>query len=205
MPRNIFSALLLTTLLAGCAGQKESRLLAGQTAGLLNDYRREVDQFAQHQSTMNADNDARVRTFEDLRTRRQADTDRRIASLKAIKDERALALYQLHSATTLDQIQRDSAALKTLQPVPPSAKAIFDAAPVQALVKQLKAYQETPSIRERISGADDYYEALQTAYAASLETASANTDKAKESAAKLDNDTTKALATVAKSPTPPTN
>jgi hypothetical protein len=88
----------------------------------------------------------------------------------------------------VDQIASGSVALQSLRPTAPSAKVAFDAAAVQAVVKQLKALEKAPSFLEQVAAAKAYYADLQSAYQASIRDAASQTEMAKSTAGDTDKD-----------------
>jgi hypothetical protein len=176
--------------LAACAGETESRHLSGQTAAVLNDYRRAMDDFAAGQTALNAQNDNRVLAMEGGSARARAYSAVRLAAFKTAGDSKALALYTSLTARPIDDIIKSSAILGSLNPPPASTTVSFDGTAVNAVVKQLTALGKEPDLAGRVQALLKYRQEMQDAYQETLDDAAKKSGEADSEAKKTDGEVT---------------
>jgi hypothetical protein len=164
--------LSVATFLSGCAAETQSRRVAGSSAAMLNDYRREVDRFAAGQTALNADIDRRVRSLNAVTARLRSDNHERIGALRAIDDKHAIILVDQFSGP-LDDSSAGSRVLEDMKPRSPAESVKFDASKVQNVVKQLNNLNERPNLLARIEAIDAYWASLREAYEKSIADAAA--------------------------------
>lgn len=158
----------LAFIASGCAGAMQSQKVAVNSAALLNDYRREVDQFAVGQNALNADIDRRIRALDAITARLRADNDQRIGAISASDDKRASTLIQSFANPPFNDVVAQSRVLEGLEPVAASSSVRFDSSKIQALVRQLNSISQEPKFVERLEGIYSYWTSLREAYEASI-------------------------------------
>jgi len=172
-------------LLSGCAAQRTAGDIAGASASILNDYRKELGSFADRQNALNADNARRLRDLNELTAERDARIRERILALRLSGDKAALDLYELLAAPPASDILADSSVLKGLRPSEASPKIEANSGKTEAIVKQLKALQKSKPLVARIVGLAQYRDQLSEAYRKSLADAKAKSEAAQAASGEL--------------------
>jgi len=174
---------LIIFLLAGCAGQESMRRLAGSSATVLNEYRRELKGFADRQTALNADVDRGVRDFGELQSMRDAAVEQRLFALRVAGDKPALDTYALLTAQSAADLLAQSSLLRPAQPAPASPSIAFDASAAERVTRQLNELRQPRSFWDQLLRGVAYRTELQATYRASLESATRRTEAASEETA----------------------
>lgn len=173
-------------LLAGCAGQGELRRLAGDSAALLNDYRREMAAFAERQTTLNADIQRRAQHYAEDRELVEGATRQQLLALDVAGDKPALDAYRLVASVSADDILAQTPLLRSAAPTASAPAVTFDTASVERVTRQLNALRQSPSYWQRVTRIIAYRDELREAYERSLGQASDEASRAVQSAAVAD-------------------
>jgi len=165
-------------LLGGCAGRQEMRTLAGDSATVLNDYRRELTGFAERQTAMNTDNQRRVQHFSETREMSEGFVRQRLLALEIAGDKGALEAYRLLTSSGAADLIAQSPLLTVPEgpALPPAVK--FDASGVEKLTGQLNALRKPPTFWEQVRRVVAYRDELRDAYEATLSEAADVADDA---------------------------
>jgi hypothetical protein len=166
-PLHLLSAVLPLVVLTGCAAPG-LRELAGAEASSLNTYRTSLQEFANQQSQLNADNDQRLRRLAELRARNDAYVAERLTALAVNADKSASEIYGLVTAHSASDITTNSVALHAAQPTASSPVAAYDATQVTAVVKELTTLSTPPSRWTQLAGDIAYAKSVKDAYQTSL-------------------------------------
>lgn len=158
----------LLIVLAACAGELEMRQVAGQSNAILSTYRTSVREFAAGQNGLNAANESRLVQLAKMRAMRQAEIDARVASWRLSGDKRALERFAVLGEASAEQVLANAGD-------PPSPVAVpqltYDAAAVDAIIKQLVTLQKPVTTQQRLEDLLAYGGALRTAYKEAIEKA----------------------------------
>lgn len=169
---------MVAALLAGCAGQTEMRKVAGDTASIMNDYRSELNAFAERQTAANADSKLRATSLNASRSMSEAYVNQRLLALKVAGDNAALESFGLIAAASAEQVVATSPLLGESAPAANAAVVKFDGSAVQKLTRQLNALRKPPGYWERVRQVVAQSEGLRGALTASHEQALAAADSA---------------------------
>jgi hypothetical protein len=170
--------IVLLAASAGCAGQESMRHLAGTSAGVLNDYRREMKVFADRQTALNGDIDRSVRDFAELQAMREGTVEQGLLALRVAGDKPAVDAYALLTARSAADIVSQNSLLRPAQPAVAAPAITFDASSLERLTRQLNELRRPRSYWEQLLRAVSYRNELQQAYQASLQSASTSTAEA---------------------------
>lgn len=163
--------------LSGCAGERELRSVSAQSASILGQYRSEFVRFSTAQNQLNAANAARLRAFEGEREFRASATQSRTLTWRLAGDREALSRFEMLTENNAASILTGTDAA-SVQPAAPEPLR-FDAAPVEAVIRQLGAIQRPRTFTERAGDLLGFAVALRAEYEKALSTA---TDEAVEGA-----------------------
>lgn len=188
MLRTLLAPLTAASLLAGCAGREEVATLAGQSSAVLNDYKREMSAFARRQTSLSQDNARRIADLGQIRERQQMVIDRRLRGWRLADDKDALAMYADATSEGADQILAASETIRGAGSSPNQIATVkFDAGQIEAVIKQLKALERSPTFWDNIVFAVSYNDQLRAAYKKSLEDAATDAEDAGDAAAQITN------------------
>jgi hypothetical protein len=175
--------MMCAVALAGCAGQERMRQLSGDSAAVLNDYRRELTGFTQRQNALNADNQRRIQQYAENRELSEAYVRQQLLALQVADDKAAQDIYRLLATVGAEDVLAQSPLLRASAASSPAPTISFDPATVERLTRQLNALRRSPSYWDRLQRILAYGNELREAYEKSLEGASSESQAAVNDAA----------------------
>ena len=170
--------LMSCATLCACAGQQNMQSLAGHSAAVVNDYRRELKAFADGQTALNADNDRRIQNFAENREMTEARVRQRVLALDVAGDKPALDAFRLFTATSASDVVAQSPLLRPRAARTPAPALVLDTAAIERLTRQLTELRRPPSFWDQVQRAIAFRSELRAAYAASLGQANQATSEA---------------------------
>ncbi|HVQ10220.1 MAG TPA: hypothetical protein VMS43_17520 [Allosphingosinicella sp.] len=167
----ILAAALL--LLPACAGEHQLRSVSSQSAAILGQYRTQLVRFSTAQNQLNAANAARLRAYEGERQFRLSEIQSRTMAWRLAGERDVVGRFELLT-------QRDAATILAVtdgasgQPAP-AEPLRFDAAPVEAVIRQLTALQRPRGLVDYARDTFRFATALRAKYEESLSGATSTT------------------------------
>ena len=150
------------------------RHLAGTSATVLNDYRRELKGFAERQTALNGDIERGIQDFGELQLQRDAATEQRLLAVRVAGDKPTLDVYGLLTSRSAADVVSQSSLVRPAQSATPPPVVTFDSSTLERLTRQLNEFHRPRSYWEQLLRTVTFGTDLQQAYRASMGKANAN-------------------------------